>query len=86
MRVNSQGLINASERFFHSLYTSAAGDQFLNGDPLRDSPLPALSMDLTTEILLGFAIGLFILFAFFYITRKIVLNRRIDTSLLPVLN
>ena len=86
MKVFSQGLVNASERFFHSLYTSAAGDQYLDGNPVRDSPLPAFGSDPAAEFLFGLAIGLLILFVFVYMTRKIVLNRNLDTSSLPILS
>ena len=86
MKIFSQGLVNASERFFHSLYTSAAGDQFLNGDPLRDSPPSPLGLDPTTEFIFGIAIGLLILFVFFYMTRNIILKKDLDTSSLPILS
>lgn len=86
MRVFSQSLKNASERFFHSLYTSAAGDQILNGDPLRDSPLATLGLDPAAEMFIGIALGLLIIFMFFLATRKIVVKRSLDTSSLPILS
>ena len=63
MKVYGQGVVDAAERFFHGMYVSAAGDQYLDGT------VPDSIASVPEMYLWGIVIGVMIIIAmsaFFY--------------------
>lgn len=78
MKIMGQSFIDPSERFFHGMYVSAAGNPVYGGTPVDGNNIQAISGLYLPSILLTFLLAAILIASYLYLSKRMTVQKQVS--------